>query len=136
MIRILTLLRITIGLAAAAWAAHASVQSTSQGPVYSLAEVRGQLTRDPQEWLGRIVRVRARAQLCPPEIADAGVGCSPWHPVLAPLEASDPTEPLPLVRGSGFSLSAFVRRLTLLDYLLPGLQVVDWGSVSSTRWRK
>lgn len=134
-VRFLAFLVAVSGLAIVAWVTLASAYPAAHGPVYSVARVRGQLARDPRAWVGRVVRLRARAELCPAEIADEGAGCGPAHPVLAPPDAADAAEPLPLAAVPDPPLPALLRRLPPLAGMLPAPQRVDWGSVAVYRVR-
>ena len=127
-VRLLAVVVVAGSLALIAWVVLASAYPAAHGPVYSVVAVRGELARDPHAWVGQVVRLRARAELCPPEIADAGVGCGPAHPVLAPPEAADVAEPLPLVPGPGAPLT-FLRHFPPLASLLPAPQQIVWGAV-------
>jgi hypothetical protein len=99
-------------------------------PVYSLAEVRAHLARDPGAWVGRIVEVRGRAVgahcLWPAAAPDA---C----PDPQPSSLVDPSGALPLTAGAAAPLLAAVRRVPLLWRVLPAPQVVDWAAPATYR---
>jgi len=107
---------------------------TAPSTVYTVAQARAGMMRQPRSWVGRTVLVRARAfplgANCPPSI--------PWctNVVLADGDAllststlvaiaAGPTRPDPLV--------SLLRRVPLVDRMIRQPQQVDWSHVATYR---
>ncbi len=102
--------------------------------VYTVAQVRAGMIRQPRSWVGRTVLVRARA-------FPLGTGCPPSIPwctnvVLTDSDsllststlvaiAAGPTRPDPLV--------SLLRRVPLADRMIRQPQQVDWSHVVTYR---
>jgi hypothetical protein len=109
------------------------------GPVYSVAEVRAQLVRDPRRWTGRTILIRGEIVPClaVPSVGEqpcAALAPSSWQPESpTPLRAA--IDLLPVVHASLDPFLARLRRLPLLGHLLPAPQALQWGTVATYRVR-
>lgn len=95
------------------------------GPVYSVAELQERVGGDPQPWMGRTVRVRGT-------IMYQHVRLSPFiwttHLVLTDTNAANRTSDVPLIQGPTDAMVAFLRRLPLIDQLLPEPPLRPWNT--------
>lgn len=109
------------------------------GRVYGVATVRAQLARDPKHWVGRTLLVRGQVVPClAMPSADNGrcaaLAPSAWQPPsITPWRAA--VDPLPVVHAGLDPALAHLRRLPLLDDMLPAPQVLRWGAVATYRVR-
>ena len=102
------------------------------GKVYTVAQVRAGISRDPQLWRGRTVLIRALAvplgAMCPPS--------TPWctNVVLAdhdPILATTPTLDEMAPRSNPYV--TLLRRLPLVDWVIPDPQQVAWEQLATYR---
>jgi hypothetical protein len=128
---LLALLLITLG-------GHLEVAIARSGqgpmPVYSVEQVRADLTRHPMAWVGRTVRVRGILQgpfsfcgtirPCPPPI---------WGLIDSENESVAPELLLPVKAGAPAPLWAALRRLPLVRTVVPAPQVVRFGLPTTYR---
>jgi len=103
--------------------------------VYTVAQARAGMIRQPRSWVGRTVLVRARAfplgANCPPSIPwctnvvlTDGDSLLSTTPTLVTM-AAGPARPDPLV--------SLLRRVPLVDRLIAQPQQVDWSHVATYR---
>jgi hypothetical protein len=112
------------GLAGTQLAGH----SPSSGAVYTVAEVRERLDREPSTWLQRTVRVRAVAQMQTVLMSTSGASTSVRVPALMDPGAR-PTAPwLLLAPGARSRDREFLRGLPLLRGLVAPPQTPAWGT--------
>ena len=97
------------------------------GPVYTVAALRAHLMQDPDAWLDRVVRIRARASAC------EASPCLNWQPALNDPSAPDTAQALPLLPGQGEPLLSAWRHLPLIGSLLPAPQAVRWEKLAVYR---
>jgi len=103
--------------------------------IYTVAQARAGMIRQPRSWVGRTVLVRARAfplgANCPPSI--------PWctNVVLADGNALLATTPTLVAMAAGPArpdpLVSLLRRVPLADRLIRQPQQVDWSHVATYR---
>ncbi len=105
------------------------------GTVYTVAQARAGIFRQPRSWVGRTVLVRARAfplgASCPPinpwctnvVLADGAAVLANTSTLVA--MAADPARPDPLLSLLG--------RVPLVGRLIPQPQQVDWSHVATYR---
>ncbi len=112
-----------------------AVGMPASGHVYTVAEARALLAREPHVWTGRTVLVRALADDC--YVTEAGahnLQCRDPRPTLG-----DPDAPvidtLPLRWEAPLLPLALLRRLPLFDSLVPAPQVIRWEMVATYRVR-
>lgn len=133
-------------VAALGWAAPgvwsrvsgAMLDGFAGSPVYSVAALRASLARDPQDWSGRVVRVRATLTIDPTRsYCPAGpMSClisSP--PILIDPRHVDPSVGLEVVYGAPDPLWAALRRFEILRALAPRPQTLRWGRLTTYRVR-
>ncbi len=105
------------------------------GTVYTVAQAHAGMIRQPQLWVGRTVLVRAHAfplgTSCPPinpwctnVVLVDGASLLANTPTLVAM-AADAARPDPLVSQ--------LRRVPLVDRLIPQPQQVDWSHVATYR---
>ena len=108
--------------------------------VYTVAELRTSLMRDPGAWVGHVVLVRGTVtgcgfgRLCPLVMVVRCPTPGPCRPIGLPgmlLLVDQPTanwlRGLPVQLGTETSQLAFLRRLPLVGRVVPPPQVVRWG---------
>jgi hypothetical protein len=104
----------------------------AEGPVYSVGELRANLTRRPAAWLGRTVWVQglAVASGCQTWPAPEGAECQDWRQGIA-----DPrrVEVLPLAAGAPNLVLALLRRVPLLSTAVPPPQQLRWDALTTYR---
>jgi hypothetical protein len=121
-------------LLAAGLAAVALLRPLGHGPVYTVAQVRAQLDRDPAAWRGQALWVRGLIAGCPGLLAPyVRAECRGREGYYLTDAAVPATEPLPLERGSPAPLLAALRRLPPLGRLLPAPQALRWGADAAYR---
>lgn len=118
-----------VTVAAAAVAGLAAVAGATLHPtaphVYSLASLQRDLARDPAEWLGRPVHVRAVAVQCQGWSRSLD-SCFEWQPAL--IDADDPSaDALPIVTAPARPHLAWLRGLAVIGGLLPRPRPIGWG---------
>lgn len=126
-----------LGWALLATAADLRATPALHGPVYGVATIRAHLARDPGRWVGRTLLVRGEVVPCLAMPSAANGPCralapSGWQPP-SPTPWRAAIEPLPMVHGGLDPFVGRLRRLPLLDALLPAPQVLRWGAVA-TYW--
>jgi hypothetical protein len=98
------------------------------GPVYTVSELRARLADNPRAWLGHTVLVRGVALglglglSCP-----SNASCAVAWPALVDADVAGPGSYLPLSMGPANPLLALLRRLPLVERLVPGPQLLRWG---------
>ncbi len=122
----------TVGWAIPALAGLHDALGLSDGPIYSVRNLRDELALQPGVWLGRTVRLYAvathvRVQYCPSPV-DACVGAMPVF--AAPGTALTPS--LPLVWGLSDPMRARLRQFRLLAHVVPP-QAPQWGRPATYR---
>jgi hypothetical protein len=118
-------------------AGSAAVISTGQRshvPVYTLAELRAGLVRNPAAWVGRAVRVRGMVQSSGCLAWDAG-GSAPCRDRAAYLLGPDGASVLQVAGWERDPLLATLRRLPLVGRLVPGPRAARWGALATYRVR-
>jgi hypothetical protein len=127
------LLGVLLGLALATGLGAAALRRPlDHGPVYTVAQVRAQLDRDPAAWMRQMLWVRGRIAGCRAILpAGAHSVCRDWDRYY--LTDTDEPATEPLERGSPAPLLLALRRLPPLGGLLPAPQAVDWGEVATYR---
>jgi hypothetical protein len=109
------------------------------GPIYTVADVRAGLARDPEHWRGRAILVRGVSVPCLAMPSAENGLCtalapSGWQATsLTPLRGA--IDPLRVVQGGVDQWLARLRRLPLLAGMLPAPQALQWGSVATYRVR-
>lgn len=101
--------------------------------VYTVAEVRDRLARNPGDWVGRTVRVRGKAMACHIWLEHGHFQCRPQRPCLSDPDADATSEPLLLRWDDPNPALTVLRRLPLLGSLMRAPQTVDWGEVATYR---
>jgi hypothetical protein len=97
------------------------------GPVYSVGALRARVQDDPDRWVGRTVRVYAVAERCAAPITDSVTSCRDPRPALFDA-ASQPWPTLLLLPdGAAPTLREWLRRLPLVNSLVPALPTPRWG---------
>jgi hypothetical protein len=126
-----------LGLAVAL--AAGILQATGGGAgraVYTVAQLRAHLHRDPAAWVGRTLWVRGRIAGCPGILPPAAQSvCREWDRYYLTDTAAPATEPLPVERENPDPLLAALRRLPLGGRLLPAEQQIHWGMLTTYRVR-
>ena len=123
-----------------AWSrfSHAMRAGLAGRPMYSVAAVRTSLARDPQEWSGRVVLVRAALTIDPTRsyCPDGPMSClSTWAPILVDPRHPNPSAGLALAYGAPNPLWVALRRLPLVRSLVPRPQLLRWGRLATYRVR-
>lgn len=100
--------------------------------VYTVTQVRTGMVHRPRLWLGRTVLVRALASplgtSCPPSIPSCtNVVLADSNPILA----NTPT--LVAIAARPDQLRSMLRRVPLVDRMIPDPQQVDWGEFRTYR---
>lgn len=108
------------------------------GPVYTVAAVREHLAHDARGWVRRTILVRGSLAPCMVVSSAGDVPCAAMVPGAWPLDLVDPdrpadVEPLPLMRGDSNQALALLRRLPVLQDLVPAAQDVHWEGVATYR---
>jgi hypothetical protein len=103
--------------------------------VYGVAALQAHLEREGAAWLGRTVRVRAVLAPCGGISPHGGRPCLNFGPWLVDSAGGPAAGSLPLQLGPAPQPLALVRRIPLLDRLLPGPQALSWDAVAVYRVR-
>jgi hypothetical protein len=127
--RALSLLVVVSGLTLGC--AVAAVCPARQAPVYSVTTVRAHLVHEPHAWLGRTVLVRALVEGCPFPPYVRTYSCPPASLVDGGTAADGGT--LRVAWAGVDALRASLRRIAVLDRLIPAPQVLHWGVVATYR---
>jgi hypothetical protein len=101
--------------------------------VYSVATLQATVARNPRQWVGRVVQVRALAEPC---LAwgslHSPLRCTALHPDLVDPEGAGLVDPLPLVLNTDdHSLLGFLRQLGLINRLVPAAAVPAWDTLQT-----
>jgi len=132
---------VTLGWATlGAWSRFAGdmLDGLAGRPVYSVAAVRASLARDPQDWSGRVVLVRAALTIDPTRSScPAGpMSCLiTWAPILVDPHSPEPSAGLALAYGAPDPLWVALRRVPLIRSLVPRPQLLRWGQLATYRVR-
>jgi hypothetical protein len=98
--------------------------------VYTVAELRRQVLRTPQDWMGRTVQVQGR-------VVSYRARTDPftWRTHVILIDAGVPTwgEGLPLVAGPVDPMLAVLRRTPLVGRLVPRPQPLHWDTLAIYR---
>jgi hypothetical protein len=138
--RRMTLLCVALFLAALGLYAYAGVGAAPAAKgdrVYSVATLQATVARDPQQWAGRVVQVRALAEPCQAwGSLHSALRCTTLHPDLVDPEGADLVNPLPLVLNTdNHSLLGFLHQLLLVNRLVPAAPVPAWDTLQTYRVR-
>jgi hypothetical protein len=129
---------VALGLAVAALWAGRTLLGAGGGAtidrVYTVAEMLAGLDRQPDAWLGRVVRVRGMALSSGCLAWDAG-GSAPCRDRAAYLLGGDGASVLQVTGHAPDPLVAALRRLPLVGRLVPGPLVVRWGALATYQVR-
>jgi hypothetical protein len=109
---------------------------TDRSPVYTVAQVRTHLVRQPHAWRDRTLLLRGVAVVagtCLPPSGPQLALCAPSRAVLDAADAPSSGTALPLASAGPDPLLVLVRRLPLLGGLLPAPQAAAWGKVATYR---
>ena len=110
----------------------AAPHGPAPSPDYAVTALRMDLARSQGSWVGRTVRVKAVAGVrCGSWMGGAVPACIEWHPALLAPEAASNDAGLPLLEAPEPALLAALRRLPVAGWLLPGLQRIRWGTLST-----
>ena len=112
-----------VTVAAVALAALGTHASSAR--VYSVAAARLSLARAPQLWVGRTLLVYGRLDGCLP----APAACPVWQPRLFDPAHASAREALPVEQVPPGSWLTALRRLPLLDAIIPAPRPAPWGAV-------
>lgn len=100
-------------------------------PIYSVAMARAALSRAPQLWLNRPLRLRAiLASACELDIYPASNTCRSFQPAMFDADATAGATPFPVVLGRQGTGMAFLRRLPLVSRMVPAPQLLQWGTAA------
>src|SRR5438067_3416236 len=98
--------------------------------VYTPVILRRNLTRAPAAWLGRVVRVRARAVKSFVWTCQHDYVCVIRQPSLADPTVDAVDARLPLLVPADTPLVALARRVPLLERLVPRPPTIVWGHIA------
>lgn len=117
-----------------AWSRLARTASAfSPAPQYTLAGLMDALQRDPSDWYGRVIRVRAILVGTPGWVTASGSLTRVADMRSLRLVDSEGVENLPLLIGPHDGLLAVLRWLPLVGPALPAAQVPRWGEAAVYR---
>lgn len=113
--------------------AHPAATPAS-GPIYTVAQVRVLVVREPRLWAGRVIVLSAEAVHCRQYVhVDAHTVCAAWQDGLIDPQATGTAASLPLEPGPVNLLLALVRQVPIVSGVIPAAQELRWGIPSTYR---